>query len=333
MPPKQYPFTKRCADAGVVTLEPDDEWFTERSLPAPPGRADRMEVFASHAWAYSSCDLSDDDAVVTAWGLLSKRERDYLLSKCKNPLARSGEGVMASAVRYLTWVRAPVSRAASAAPASQVASSPPFPSSAGGISPGGASPSQGDLTDPTFAAKVRKSLAHLSPSATLAFLSGGSGAAATPPPPAVRAVAAAPPSGYRDSAGASVLHDELEVTFGQVSDRLGPALVGVFDIVSLPDWTKGERSDFWSKSRDIRINSDAAKAYGWHIKVPLLVPRGPHARAPPPARRRSPNPCAWARASPASPDTNPPRGTPARTAPTTRTRSFKTGPSGATTAS
>ncbi len=73
MPPAQYPFTKRCADAKIVTMDPDDAWFNERCISAPAGRAARLEVLASHAWAYASCDLDYDDAVLAAWSLLSKR--------------------------------------------------------------------------------------------------------------------------------------------------------------------------------------------------------------------------------------------------------------------
>ena len=91
-------------------MDPDDAWFSERCIPPPTGRAARLEVLACHEWAYASCDLDDEDAVLAAYTLLSPREKDYLIDKCKHPMARAGDGVLSSAVRYLKHARTPQPR-------------------------------------------------------------------------------------------------------------------------------------------------------------------------------------------------------------------------------
>ena len=87
---KKNPFTKRCTTAGVETLEPDDEWFTERGAKAPRGAAARKEVFACHAFVYASCDLADEAAVVAAFHLLTIQEQAFLLANCKHPYSKTG---------------------------------------------------------------------------------------------------------------------------------------------------------------------------------------------------------------------------------------------------
>jgi hypothetical protein len=241
MPPAQFPFTKRCADAGIVTLEPDDAWFNERCIDAPSGRAARLEVFASHAWAYGSCDLDDDEAVLGAWGTLSKKERDYLLGKCQHPMARAGDGVMTSAVRFLKDVRSPSSRKSSAAGGT------PIPSDAASVRT--TTSTFGGPVDGPSPPKAPRVYPHLSPASNFARLAAGCGGAAS----------------------FSVLHAELNITYGQAADRLGPDLLGLFDITGLADWSKADRSDFRSKSRDVAINSNTAKEHGWQSKPSLSI--------------------------------------------------------------
>jgi hypothetical protein len=272
MPPAQLPFTKRCAIAAIATSDPDDAWFNERCLTAPSGRSARLEVFASHAWVYASCDLDDDEAILASWGLLSAKERDYLLDKCKHPLARAGDGAMASAVRYLKHVRPPSAGSAPRTAASGGSAAPP--ESAGTPAPEdaaaeyGASLAGSDLADRASASKVQRLFPGLSPAGHTALLAAGGG----PPPPSPAAAAFAAAAGGADVvASSSVLHNELAITYGQAADRMGLALLGLFDTTGLQDWAKSERSDYRSKSRDVMINSDAAKEHGWHIRPPFTI--------------------------------------------------------------
>jgi len=246
MPPAQQPFTKRCADNGITTMDPDDAWFNERCIPAPSGKAARLEVLACHEWAYASCDLDDDDSVLAAVALLSKRERDYLTDKCKHPMARAGDGVLASAVRYLKHVRAPPPRASSV-PASAAASSgargTPAPSVACSDRASVTGSLTADFASPTKVPRLNPPLSQY------AILSGGGG---TP-------------------AASSVLHDEMDITYGQAADRFGVDLLGLFDITGLADWSKADKTDYRSKSRDVPVNGTAAKEHGWHLRPPFTL--------------------------------------------------------------
>ena len=178
--------------------------------------------------------------------LLSKRERDYLTDKCKHPMARAGDGVLASAVRYLKHVRSPVPRGSSvpgsssaalsarATPAPSVAASDGVDSSGGGAA---------DFASPSKVPRLNPTLSQF------AILSGGGG---TP-------------------AASSALHDEMSITYGQAADRFGVDLLGLFDITGLADWSRADRTDYRSKSRDATINGTVAKEYGWHLRPPFTV--------------------------------------------------------------
>jgi hypothetical protein len=236
MPPAQQPFTKRCADNHIVTIDPDDAWFNERCITAPAGKAARLEVLACHEWAYASCDLDDDESVLAAVALLSKRERDYLTDKCKHPMARAGDGIIASAVRYLKHVRAPPARESSV-PGSPAAASrardTPAPSVVGGDGASAAGGNTADFSPPSKVPRLNPPLSQF------AILSGGGG---TP-------------------AASSVLHDEMDITYGQAADRFGVDLLGLFDVTGLADWSKADKTDYRSKSSDVLINCAAAKEH------------------------------------------------------------------------
>ena len=100
MPPAQLPLHQALRRRRIRHARPPRR-ADQRALHRPPsGRAPRPEVLASHAWAYGSCDLDDDDAVLSAGGTLPKKDRYYLLDRRRHPLARAGDGVMASAVWF-----------------------------------------------------------------------------------------------------------------------------------------------------------------------------------------------------------------------------------------
>jgi len=245
MPPAQLPFTRRCAADGIVTMDPDDAWFSERCIPPPTGRAARLEVLACHEWAYASCDLDDEDAVLAVYTLLSQREKNYLIDKCKHPMARAGDGVLSSAVRYLKHARTPQPRGSSVTGPSVAASgarSPAPPSAAGNASDSVSSVSA-DFPSPPKVARLSSSLPQY------AILTGGAGA----------------------ETASSVLHDELDITYGRAADRFGPDLLGLFDIIGIAEWTKADRTDYRSKSRDVPVNGTVAKEFGWHLRPPFSV--------------------------------------------------------------
>jgi hypothetical protein len=78
-------------------------------------------------------------------------------------------------------------------------------------------------------------------------------------------------AGGGGAASLSILHAELDISYGQAADRLGPDLFGLFDITGLADWSKADRTDFRAKSRDVIINSSAAKEHGWQSKPFLSI--------------------------------------------------------------
>ena len=75
--------------------------------------------------------------------------------------------------------------------------------------------------------------------------------------------------GDGEQPASSVLHDEMDITYGQAADRFGPDLLGLFDITGLADWSKADKTDYRLKSRDVLINGAAAKEHGWHLRPPF----------------------------------------------------------------
>jgi len=187
------PFTARCEDAGISTHHPDPDWFEPRSLDRPRTLRAQREVFAAHAWAYSSADLSDDAAVTAAWNALPDGDLDYLIKVCSHPSKRPGEEPIAAAARFLTFVRSPPASPPSseresagskrASPTASAASGKRIRDVAGELRGSVHTEAAAALADPNFARMFNRIVAALSPAQLQTFGPGGGNPPPPPPPP------------------------------------------------------------------------------------------------------------------------------------------------------
>ena len=261
-----FPFTRRCAEAGIPTPAPTAAWFKERDMSVPVTPAGKIEACAAHAWARANMSSPSRGVFDTsAWDSLPKAELAFLRSACKNPLKRAADSANDACARFLELTLSPPPaprppappRAASGSAAQRLSFEPEDllgsgsgarkrtrsahdPASA--IAASGNLPAEvaADLADPAFAHRLNQVLEAFSPAARSDLLAGsgrppspsGGGSAAT-----ALELPAAPGGKVRNS-----LLGGLTYSYAQLKAGLGPVYHSLLD--NTGDWSVKDRTAF-----------------------------------------------------------------------------------------